>query len=53
MGGIFNRCKSLEFLDISNFNISKVQDSKDMLSEVNNIKYINLYTFKIVKNLRY
>ena len=44
---MFSQCSSLGYLDISNFNTSKVTNSYGMFDNVNSLKYINLYIAQI------
>ena len=46
MSGMFYGCDSLNFLDISNFNMINCNSYDNMFSNINNISYINLYNFK-------
>ena len=45
ISGIFTNCSSLAILDISNFNLENVYDD-NLFSNLNNLKYINLLSFK-------
>ena len=49
MISIFENCKSLKYLDISNFDLGNLKDDnniKNMLQNVDNLKYINVYNIQ-------
>ena len=47
MEGMFQLCGELEYLDLSNFDTSNVENMKNMFYNCNNLKYLNLTNFKI------
>ena len=47
MYGMFHECYILEYLDLSNFNTSKVTDMSYMFNQCNKLKYLNLSNFSI------
>ena len=47
MEAMFNECKELENLDLSNFNTSKVTNMAWMFDDCNKLKYLNLLNFSI------
>ena len=47
MSGMFNECNELEYLDLSNFNTSKVTDMSIMFNKCHKLKYLNLLNFSI------
>ena len=49
MIGMFQLCEELEYLDLSNFDTSKVDDMSWMFSNCNKLKYLNLLNFTIIK----
>ena len=44
---MFGECYVLEYLDLSNFNTSKVTEMSNMFNECNKLKYLNLFNFTI------
>ena len=44
---MFQLCKELEHLDLSNFNTSKVTNMSWMFNNCNKLKYLNLLNFSI------
>ena len=47
MRSMFQECKELEYLDLSNFNTSNVTDMGWMFNNCNKLKYLNLLNFSI------
>ena len=47
MKAMFNFCGELEYLDLSNFNTSSVEDMEGMFNKCNKLKYLNLLNFSI------
>jgi len=54
MRAMFDNCKEIEYLDLSNFNTIQVTDMEYMFNECNKLKYIkglnNFKTFNVIKN---
>ena len=55
---MFKQCKELEYLNLSNFNTSNVNDMQCMFYNCNKLKYLNLLNFSlnndcITKNIFY
>ena len=50
MEAMFNNCKELKHLDLSNYNTSNVTNMSFMFSECNNLNYLNLLQFSICEN---
>ena len=48
---MFSGCTSLEYLEISNFDTSNIENLSNMFNGVNDIKYINLYYTKDISVL--
>ena len=51
MNSMFESCTSLEYLDISNFDTSKVTNSAQMFNKVNTLKYIILHNAQIKSDI--
>ena len=51
MKGMFYKCQSLEKLDLSNFNTSKVQDMKWMFDGCSSLMNLNILNFDTSKVL--
>ena len=47
MVGMFQGCKELEYLDLSNFKTENVIDMSYMFNECNKLKYLNLLNFSM------
>ena len=47
MNAMFQLCNKLEYLDLSNFNTSKVNDMSFMFGGCNKLKYLNLLNFSL------
>ena len=47
MNTMFQLCKELEYLDLSNFDTSKVTDMSWMFNNCHKLKYLNLLNFSI------
>ena len=47
MRTMFQNCYKLEYLDLSNFNTSNVNDMSFLFNECNKLKYLNLLNFTI------
>jgi len=45
MAGMFQFCKALEIIDLSNFNTINVKNMSFMFNKCDNIKYLNLNNF--------
>ena len=43
MDNMFYNCTSLEFIDISNFNLSQTTSTNQMFIDLKNLKFIDLY----------
>ena len=46
MGYMLYKCSSLESIDLSNFDMINCHSYNNIFSDINNIKYLNLYNFK-------
>ena len=47
MCAMFQTCKELECIDLSNFDTSNVIDMSFMFNECNNLKYLNILNFYV------
>ena len=52
MKAMFQECNELEYLDLSNFDTSKVNDMECMFNKCKKLKYLNLENFKINNNCK-
>ena len=51
MSGMFYECNSLNFIDMSNFDMSNCNSYSNMFSSNNNLKFINLYNINDNNNI--
>ena len=55
MGGMFQLCEQIEYLDLSNFNTSNITDLSIMFQECFELKFLDISNFntKNIKNMEW